>query len=452
MIRRLKALRGFTLIELLVVIGIIGILSSGTIALVNPSEQIKKGRDTIRKQNLSQIQKALDVYYSDNNHYPDATSEQKISGADWDTTWLPYMAKVPKDPLDSQSYSYQSNRVSYRLYAKLERCSDNQTITQIDCPTAPYNYTATSSNLASAEFGTLLPSTQPNPPTNTPIPETASTPNPSFSPGAINFSGAVWDDANGNGVKDAGELNISGLSIQLAVQPCVSGNTQAGETKNTTSSEPKNYSLSASLPAGCTAASTALHNIRLTLPAGYSYTGGLSTEQCELIPPAGQTDFVYCQWQSLLSASPTTPRTRNIGLKLPAVTPSPTPTPTPTPTPANSLTPTSIPIPTPIPTPTPLPLNTGSPRIYSPVPNSVLTGTTVTFQWTAGDQTVTEWWLWAGSAQDRVSILNSGSLGTSLSTTVTGLPSDGRQLLVRLWYKIAGNWNSTDFQYTAFGP
>jgi len=37
----------------------------------------------------------------------------------------------------------------------------------------------------------------------------------------------------------------------------------------------------------------------------------------------------------------------------------------------------------------------------------------------------------------------------SLSTTVTGLPTDGRTIHVRLWFRIAGSWQSADYLYVA---
>ena len=39
----------------------------------------------------------------------------------------------------------------------------------------------------------------------------------------------------------------------------------------------------------------------------------------------------------------------------------------------------------------------------------------------------------------------------AVSTTVTGLPSNRTAVFVRLWFRINGAWQSTDFQYTAAG-
>ncbi len=57
--------------------------------------------------------------------------------------------------------------------------------------------------------------------------------------------------------------------------------------------------------------------------------------------------------------------------------------------------------------------------------------------------------LYCGNGQGANDAVDGGSLGTSLSTTVNGLPTDGRTLFVRLWYRLASGWQARDFQYTA---
>jgi hypothetical protein len=91
----------------------------------------------------------------------------------------------------------------------------------------------------------------------------------------------------------------------------------------------------------------------------------------------------------------------------------------------------------------------GLPALISPVPGSPLSGSTVTFQWTANGAPVTQWWLYLGSNQGASDLHDSGSLGTSLSTTVTGLPTDGSIIFARLWYLLASGWKEIDAQYAA---
>jgi hypothetical protein len=92
------------------------------------------------------------------------------------------------------------------------------------------------------------------------------------------------------------------------------------------------------------------------------------------------------------------------------------------------------------------------PEVTSPTPGSVLAGTTVTFQWTANDVAVTEWWLYVGRTAGGREILDSGSLGAALSRQVNGLPADGSAVHVTLWYREAGVWQQVRFEYTATGP
>lgn len=127
---QLPAESGFTLIELIVVIGIIAILSSMLIAIINPVSQFEKARDAQRKSDLTQIQKELEQYYQDTGHYPSSTNTFQIIGINGGTisfgtsntsNW-PYANQLPQDPnVNSRTYVYYSTGQSYWLYASLER-------------------------------------------------------------------------------------------------------------------------------------------------------------------------------------------------------------------------------------------------------------------------------------------------------------------------------------------
>lgn len=124
---------GFTLIELVIVVGILSILSIGALAVLNPVAQFQKADDARRKSDLSQIQKALEVYYNDNGKYPPdfSSSDYRIKGLNgnvvsWGSSWQPYMDVLPKDPRPSKNYVYfsSSDGQSYWLYASLDRGTD----------------------------------------------------------------------------------------------------------------------------------------------------------------------------------------------------------------------------------------------------------------------------------------------------------------------------------------
>lgn len=133
----IKFFKGFTLIELLIVIAIIGILS----ALIVPNFMAarERARDSRRKSDLSQVQKALELYHQDNNSsFPDT------NGIDWGSEWksagIVYINKVPQDPSDStgntRSYQYTldtTDSQKYYLCACLENVADSGSDHIVDC-------------------------------------------------------------------------------------------------------------------------------------------------------------------------------------------------------------------------------------------------------------------------------------------------------------------------------
>ena len=91
----------------------------------------------------------------------------------------------------------------------------------------------------------------------------------------------------------------------------------------------------------------------------------------------------------------------------------------------------------------------GDPAISAPKPGATFNDSAVTFEWTSNGAVVQQWWLYAGSTVGASDLFNSGSLGTRRSTTVHGLPTDSRDVFVRLWYRIGSVWEFSDNQYTA---
>ena len=146
--------KGFTLLEMLVVISIIGVLA----ALVVPNFNVarERARDTQRKNDLKQMQKALELYRQDsvNSSFPDATTMNNTILAAIGNCWfpltdgvviatvcsnkLPYMNKVPGDPLSQASapipYIYTSTSgTSYTLCACLENKTDTEGVNVGTC-------------------------------------------------------------------------------------------------------------------------------------------------------------------------------------------------------------------------------------------------------------------------------------------------------------------------------
>jgi hypothetical protein len=85
----------------------------------------------------------------------------------------------------------------------------------------------------------------------------------------------------------------------------------------------------------------------------------------------------------------------------------------------------------------------------SPTPGSTFAGSSVTFSWTAGSG-VTQYYLYLGTSQGGSDLLSRNE-NTSLTDTVTGLPTTGAGVWVRLWSLISGSWQFNDYQYTEAG-
>ena len=152
----LKTKSAFTLIELLIVISIIGLLAALTLASYSGAQA--KARDGIRKSDLAQIKRALELVKADcygNAWYPNLTDGQIQTGSTLtvylaQTTGNEYMNPVPKDPTNStpQIYAYTPDSLNvstgtqpcpsstgvansvqgtrnYTLSTKLERTNDS---------------------------------------------------------------------------------------------------------------------------------------------------------------------------------------------------------------------------------------------------------------------------------------------------------------------------------------
>ena len=63
---------------------------------------------------------------------------------------------------------------------------------------------------------------------------------------------------------------------------------------------------------------------------------------------------------------------------------------------------------------------------------------------------VSQYWLSVGATAGGTDYFN-GEIGGALSYVVSGLPTDGRTVYVRLYSKIGEDWFYKDFTYTAAG-
>lgn len=128
--KNLASQQGFTLIEMLIVVAIVGLLSA-TI-MVGLAQSRAKARDTKRKEDLSQMSKAVELYYTSKSiGYPNTSGSwwgvtscggtHGVSGA---TGYIPNLAPefvgyLPTDPRPSaetcSGYAYRSDGINYKI-------------------------------------------------------------------------------------------------------------------------------------------------------------------------------------------------------------------------------------------------------------------------------------------------------------------------------------------------
>ena len=124
--------KGFTLIELLIVIGIISILATAVVLVLNPAQLLAQARDSTRISDLSSVKSAIGLYLATADTptlgiiaYSTASTTCGLSGSVCtvrniytvdNTGWVGVdltgtsggstLASLPKDPTNSATYQY----------------------------------------------------------------------------------------------------------------------------------------------------------------------------------------------------------------------------------------------------------------------------------------------------------------------------------------------------------
>ena len=91
--------------------------------------------------------------------------------------------------------------------------------------------------------------------------------------------------------------------------------------------------------------------------------------------------------------------------------------------------------------------SSANPTVTTPAAGATLSGSSPTFTWTAGSG-VSSYWLVLGSAIGGRDLFDR-NMGSSLSVTTGGLPTDRRTIYARLWWQRNGAWEYADTAYTA---
>lgn len=124
-----KRTSGFTIVELLIVIVVIGILAAITVVAYNGVQA--RARDSKRQNDIAEIQIALELYKIDKGVYPPTTVTTGGNGYSFswgtDGSWIKplvdagYMSRVPTDPINNASSTYQYLYVGKNGYGCTEQ-------------------------------------------------------------------------------------------------------------------------------------------------------------------------------------------------------------------------------------------------------------------------------------------------------------------------------------------
>lgn len=125
----MKKQTGFTLIELLVTMGIIAVLSG--MAIFNFNQSRMRARDVQRKNDLSQLKNALELYKIDNKTYPtvNATFQSVLQAGGY--TKVTFVD--PKGITTWSDYVYVYVDPGYSITACLENISDSTRVVGSTC-------------------------------------------------------------------------------------------------------------------------------------------------------------------------------------------------------------------------------------------------------------------------------------------------------------------------------
>ena len=124
-----KSTNGFTIVELLIVIIVVAILAAITLVTYNGIQQ--RARDSQRLQDVKSIAKIMELFYTENGYYPNATtytpgsttlnaawaSTADASWANLETVLKPYAAKLPRDPISTPNGDTRSTGIyNYQIF------------------------------------------------------------------------------------------------------------------------------------------------------------------------------------------------------------------------------------------------------------------------------------------------------------------------------------------------
>ena len=92
-----EGVAGFTLVELLIVIAILGLIA--TLAIPKVKDILDNAKGRITETNAITVQNAIDMYYAENQEFPNASDINALEDKLKD-----YIKEIPEDVKDNYTY------------------------------------------------------------------------------------------------------------------------------------------------------------------------------------------------------------------------------------------------------------------------------------------------------------------------------------------------------------
>jgi prepilin-type N-terminal cleavage/methylation domain-containing protein len=182
---------GFTMIEIIIAISLIGLFV--TVPILAYSNYVKSSRDIRRKNDINQVQAALEQYKSRIGKYPTAENLQILQ----ETNLLP---DIPTDPLQGQPIPGEDTLVYNYAYTPSEDLQDYQLLARLESKPLYYQGTPIGNTEVGTDPGTGLPAANTPIPQNTRIPSLSAIPTSTTTPTRTPTPSTIyWSPLSGTG-------------------------------------------------------------------------------------------------------------------------------------------------------------------------------------------------------------------------------------------------------------
>lgn len=135
--------KGFTLVELMIVIAVLSVLLGMVLIAIDPQKVIEDTKDSRARAEMNQLKTALQLYFNDNNAYPEGTCNgDGCRTGILATALVPtYIKALPDVVGGSFEFFYQGETADYDAGINLNNAVNDDNNTVAKCrPPETHNY------------------------------------------------------------------------------------------------------------------------------------------------------------------------------------------------------------------------------------------------------------------------------------------------------------------------